>query len=104
MGISVIRDLDIHAATGDHETMHITTEAELVKRNSADNQARFYRLAIWPDLFGGYALAREYGRIGQPGKLRLDPYAEEAQAVGALHALMRRKTRRGYIPITGISV
>jgi hypothetical protein len=43
--ISVIRDLDIHAATGDHETMHITTEAELVKRHSANNQARFYRLA-----------------------------------------------------------
>jgi hypothetical protein len=45
LGISVIRNLDIHAATGDHETMHITTEAELVKRHSANNQARFYRLA-----------------------------------------------------------
>jgi predicted DNA-binding WGR domain protein len=93
--------LDIHAATGDHETMHLTVETELVKRNSADNQARFYRLAIWPDLFGGYSLAREYGRIGQPGKLRLDPYPEESQAIGALHALMWRKTRRGYNPITG---
>jgi predicted DNA-binding WGR domain protein len=103
LGISVIRDLDIHAATGDHETMHITTEAELVKRNSADNQARFYRLAIWPDLFGGYSLAREYGRIGLPGKLRLDPYTEESQAIGALHKLMRRKTRRGYRHLSGKS-
>jgi hypothetical protein len=56
--ISVIRDLDIHAAGGDHETMPMTTEAELVKRNSANNQARFYRLAIWPGLFGGYSRAR----------------------------------------------
>jgi predicted DNA-binding WGR domain protein len=84
--------------------MHMTTEAELVKRNSADNQARFYRLAIWPDLFGGYSLAREYGRIGQSGKLRLDPHTEESQAVGALHKLMRRKTRQGYQHLTGRSV
>ena len=42
--------------------MHITTEAELVKRHSTANQARFYRLAIWPGLVGGYSLAREYGR------------------------------------------
>jgi predicted DNA-binding WGR domain protein len=81
--------------------MHTTTETELVKRNPTDNQARFYRLAVWPDLFGGYSLAREYGRIGQPGKLRLDPYAKESQAIGALHKLMRRKTRRGYQYLTG---
>ena len=80
-----------------------TAEAELVKSNPAVNQARFYRLAIWPDLFGGYSLAREYGRIGQPGKLRLDPYPEETQAINALHKLFKRKPRRGYIPITGRS-
>jgi predicted DNA-binding WGR domain protein len=83
--------------------MHLTIETELVKCNPAANQARFYRLAIWPDLFGGYSLAREYGRIGQPGKLRLDPYAEESQAIGALHKLMQCKTRRGYRHLTGRS-
>jgi predicted DNA-binding WGR domain protein len=76
-------------------------EAELVKLRPADNQARFYRLAVWPDLFGGYSLAREYGRIGQPGKLRLDPYPEEAQAVSAMMTLFRRKIRRGYQPLSG---
>jgi predicted DNA-binding WGR domain protein len=80
--------------------MQTTAEAELVKSNPAANQARFYRMAIWPDLFGGYSLAREYGRIGQPGKLRLAPYPEETQAI---NALFKRKTRRGYIPITGRS-
>jgi predicted DNA-binding WGR domain protein len=83
--------------------MQSTAEAELVKSNPAANQARFYRMAIWPVLFGGYSLAREYGRIGQPGKLRLDPYPEETQAINALHKLFKRKTRRGYIPITGRS-
>jgi predicted DNA-binding WGR domain protein len=80
-----------------------TAEAELIKRNPDANQARFYRMAVWPDLFGNYSLAREYGRIGQPGKLRLDPYPEETQAFAAMMALMRRKTRRGYIPVTGKS-
>lgn len=42
----------------------LPTEAELVKRVPADRQDRFYRLVIWPDLFGGVSLAREYGRIG----------------------------------------
>jgi predicted DNA-binding WGR domain protein len=79
-------------------------EAELVKLRPADNQARFYRMAVWPDLFGGFSLAREYGRIGQPGKLRLDPYPEEHQAISAMKKLMRSKTRRGYIPLAGISV
>ena len=84
--------------------MQTTAEAELVKSNPAANQARFYRMAVWPDLFGGYSLAREYGRIGQPGKLRLDPYPEETQAVSALLRLFRRKTRRGYQPLSGRSV
>jgi predicted DNA-binding WGR domain protein len=43
--------------------------AELVKLAPAQRQARFYRLEIWPDLFGGFSLAREYGRIGQPRTL-----------------------------------
>jgi predicted DNA-binding WGR domain protein len=79
-------------------------EAELAKRSAAANQARFYRMAVWPGLFGGYSLAREYGRIGQPGRLRLDPYPDEPQAVSALHKLLRRKTRRGYQPLSGRSV
>lgn len=33
---------------------------ELVKLRPAERQARFYRLAIWPDLFGWFSLAREY--------------------------------------------
>jgi predicted DNA-binding WGR domain protein len=53
-----------------------TEAAELVKLLPAQKQARFYRLAIWPDLFGGFSLAREYGRIGQSGRLQLDPYPE----------------------------
>ncbi len=70
---------------------------ELVKRLPSKRQNRFYRLAVWPDLFGGYSLAREYGCIGQGGTLRLDPYPEEQHALGALARLMKTKKRRGYI-------
>jgi predicted DNA-binding WGR domain protein len=77
------------------------TAAELVKRNPEANQARYYRIALWPDLFGGFSLAREYGRIGQPGLLRLDPHAQEDQARSAMHRLVRRKIRRGYKPLGG---
>jgi hypothetical protein len=49
-------------------------DAELVKLVPAQNQARFYRLAIWPDLFGGVSLVREYGRLGHSGgRLRIEP-------------------------------
>lgn len=72
--------------------------AELVKLLPAKKQARFYRLEIWPDLFGGFSLAREYGRIGQPGRLQLDPFPEIDTARKAFAHLVSRKQRRGYVP------
>jgi len=73
--------------------------AELVKLSPAQRQARFYRLEIWPDLFGGFSLAREYGRIGQPGRLQLDPFPEIDTARRAFARLVRTKQRRGYVAL-----
>jgi predicted DNA-binding WGR domain protein len=70
--------------------------AELVKLRPAERQARFYRLAVWPDLFGRFSLAREYGRIGQSGTLRVDTFAAEAEACAVFRRLLRHKQRRGY--------
>jgi predicted DNA-binding WGR domain protein len=75
-----------------------TEAAELVKLSPAKKQARFYRLAIWPDLFGGFSLAREYGRIGQSGRLQLDPYPEIEPARSSFARILRRKQRGGYVP------
>ena len=75
-----------------------TEVAELVKLHPAKRQARFYRLEIWPDLFGGFSLAREYGRIGQPGRLQLDPFPELDIARKAFARIVSRKQRRGYVP------
>jgi len=80
------------------QTAFTPEAAELVKLSPAKRQARFYRLEIWPDLFGGFSLAREYGRIGQPGRLQLDPFSELDPACQAFTRIIRRKQRRGYVP------
>ena len=77
-----------------------TTEAELEKIEPAANAFRFYRAALWDDLFGSVSLMREWGRIGRPGQLRLDPYDDRQQAEAALMKLVQQKQRRGYRRLT----
>lgn len=69
---------------------------ELKRVEPEHKRFRFYWLAVWPDLFGGYVLAREWGRLDQPGRLRLDPFATEAAACRVLDRLREAKRRRGY--------
>ena len=76
-------------------------DTELTRIDPAKGAFRFYRLALWPDLFGGVSLAREWGRIGQPGTLRLEPYADADAAGAALSRLAAAKQRRGYRPGSG---
>jgi predicted DNA-binding WGR domain protein len=60
------------------------------------NMARFYRLDVQPDLFGGWSLIREWGRIGRSGTVKALPCPCEAEAFGALERQRRAKERRGY--------
>jgi predicted DNA-binding WGR domain protein len=80
------------------QTTHQPEAAELVKLTPAKRQARFYRLEIWPDLFGGFSLVREYGRIGQPGRLQFAPFDEIDAARKAFARIVSSKQRRGYVP------
>jgi predicted DNA-binding WGR domain protein len=59
-------------------------------------EQRFYRLEIWPDLFGRTLLVRRWGRIGTSGRQRLDPHPDAGAALNALAQLTRSKRRRGY--------
>jgi predicted DNA-binding WGR domain protein len=59
-------------------------------------EGRFYRLEIWPDLFGRTLLVRRWGRIGTRGRQRLDPHPDAGAALNALADLARAKRRRGY--------
>jgi len=70
--------------------------ASLVRIRPEKHEWRYYRLAVWPDLFGRALLARHWGRIGTPGRIRLDPHPDAGAAVNALARLARTKRRRGY--------
>ena len=70
--------------------------ASLVRIRAELNEWRYYRMEIWPDLFGRALLVRRWGRIGTEGHRRLDPHPDPGAAANALAALLRAKRRRGY--------
>jgi predicted DNA-binding WGR domain protein len=60
------------------------------------NQQRFYLLRLAPTLFDEWSLIREWGRIGQQGRIVLDTFATPDEAEAALEAKKAEKRRRGY--------
>ena len=70
--------------------------ASLIRIRPERREWRFYRVEIWPDLFGRALLVRQWGRIGSPGRRPLDPHPDPGAAFNALAALARAKRRRGY--------
>ncbi len=71
-------------------------EASFVRIRLERNEWRYYRLGVWPDLFGRALFARHWGRIGTPGRIRLDPHPDTGAAINALARLAGTKRRRGY--------
>jgi predicted DNA-binding WGR domain protein len=65
------------------------------------NMARYYVLSIEPSLFGDTTLVREWGRIGQPGKRRVELYESQLCAMEALETWLQRKRQRGYLLRSG---
>ncbi len=68
----------------------------LERREPAYNRQRFYNIAVTPTLFGGWALVREWGRIGQPGTVRETWFESESAAIEAGTRVRQRKEKRGY--------
>jgi predicted DNA-binding WGR domain protein len=75
--------------------------ASLVRICPDLNEWRYYRMEVWPDLFGRALLIRQWGRIGTEGHRRLDPYPDPGAAINALAVLLRAKRRRDYQDRTG---
>jgi predicted DNA-binding WGR domain protein len=71
-------------------------QASLARIRPELNEWRFYRMEVWPDLFGRALLMRQWGRIGTEGRRRLDPYPDPGAALNALAHIARTKLRRGY--------
>ena len=70
--------------------------ASLLRVRPEANEWRFYRMEVWPDLFGRALLVRHWGRLGTQGRRRLDPHPDPGAAINALATLLRAKRRRGY--------
>jgi predicted DNA-binding WGR domain protein len=70
--------------------------ASLIHVRPEANEWRFYRMEVWPDLFGRALLVRHWGRLGTQGRQRLDPHPDPGAAMNALATLLRAKRRRGY--------
>jgi predicted DNA-binding WGR domain protein len=70
--------------------------ASLVRVRPERNEWRFYRIEVWPDLFGRALLVRQWGRIGTEGHRRLDLHPDPGSALNALAQLAGSKRRRGY--------
>ena len=60
------------------------------------NLHRFYALQLAPNLFGEWSLVRSWGRIGTPGRQRIDWHGTPAAAEQARDRLLHAKQRRGY--------
>ncbi len=77
------------------------TSIYLERREPARNRLRFYNVAVTRTLFDGWAMVREWGRIGQPGTVREAWFETEGAACKAGEQWRQRKERRGYRVIGG---
>ncbi|WP_245414199.1 WGR domain-containing protein [Nitratireductor sp. StC3] len=86
----------------DDHIMQTEDAIHLHRIDPARNMARFYRISSTPSLFGDICLVREWGRIGRPGRIRIDLYQTGEAAIAAREALSRVKQRRGYRNASGM--
>ena len=63
----------------------------LARIDHTRNLCRFYRLDVQPDLFGGFAVVKEWGRIGARGRMVDEWHMTEAEAVAVLERQAERK-------------
>jgi predicted DNA-binding WGR domain protein len=68
---------------------------DLMGIDASDNTYRYYRMEIMPGPFGDWSLVREWGRIGQPGRVRVDCCDTEAAAKDARFDILMKKAKRG---------
>ena len=74
------------------------TSIRLERREPVRNRQRFYAITVTRTLFDGWALVREWGRIGQPGTVRemVFEFESEGAAIEAGAQVRQRKEKPGY--------
>jgi predicted DNA-binding WGR domain protein len=78
--------------------MQFFTRIDQAKRIS-----RFWLSHVTPTLFGGWALLREWGRIGSPGTISMRTYDDERAALKAEQQGVRKRERHGYKPTADVA-
>jgi predicted DNA-binding WGR domain protein len=69
----------------------------LLKIDHSTNQYRYYSLRIDPNLFGGWTLIRQWGRLDYDGgRLKMDTFESEKAALDRLTKIVTQKKKRGY--------
>lgn len=68
----------------------------LYRIDPSQNMSRYYTLSVQPNLFGGFSLLRNWGRIGTGGQMRVDLFEHLEGAVEMFEQLVRQKRKRGY--------
>ena len=68
----------------------------LEKHNLEQNQHRFYKLSVQPNLFGTYSLVKEWGRVGRDLHTQIEFYDKLESAQIALTLKKKAKLWRGY--------
>ena len=79
------------------ESGHRSPYLRLERHDQGHRMARFYTMHLAPTLFGGWDLVREWGRIGCPGTLRIDPFQTLKESERALQHIEKQKRKRGYL-------
>ena len=71
-------------------------QTRLTKIDHSENQCRYYSLRIDPDLFGGWTLIRQWGRLdNNGGAIRMDVFDSEEIATNRLTKITQQKRKRG---------
>lgn len=91
--------LDERPAGVQHYLMlHTSIHLRLERIDPSRRMRRYYQLSLVADLFDQICLVREWGRIGISKRVQTEAFQSEADALAALLALLRVKTRGGYRP------
>jgi predicted DNA-binding WGR domain protein len=69
----------------------------LRKRDPQRNMARFWALSVQLNLFGSWSLIREWGRIGQGRRVKIELCDSLEEAISAYDVMLKQKQRRGYV-------
>ena len=68
----------------------------LERHNPDQNMHRFYQMFVSPGLNGNWSLAREWGRVGPPVRVRKDWFDTEPEALEAAEKVFDAKKKKGY--------